>query len=328
MLKISILGSGSLGCAMATIYEKQGYDITLWSHSKQEADDIKTYSENKHYLPNIKIPKTIHVTSEINNVFDSDIILIIVPSFAVKTTINLIKGNIAPHTIIVCLSKGLEETNLDLFSNIIEKTFVSNQSAVLLGPSHAEEIAKNVVTAMVVSSKNTDTAEYLQKILTTPTIRVYINNDIIGVQIGAALKNIIALATGICNGMKLGDNTKAALMTRGLHEIVNLGIALGAKKETFLGLTGVGDLIVTCISVHSRNMQTGFLIGQGMKTEKAIEKVGVTVEGYTCTKYAYALSLKTNVETPIISEMYNILYKNKNVHQAIDDLLKRPFKKE
>ena len=328
MLKISILGSGSLGCAMAKIYENQGYNITLWSHSQQEADDINAYSENKHYLPNVKIPKTICVTSKINNVFNSDVILITVPSFAVKATIDLIKDDIASKTIIVCLSKGLEKTNLELFSNVIEKALPNNQSAVLLGPSHAEEIAKDIVTAMVVSAKNTNTTQYLQKILTTPTIRVYINNDIVGVQIGAALKNIIALATGICDGMKLGDNTKAALMTRGLNEIATLGIALGAKKETFLGLTGVGDLIVTCTSPHSRNRQAGILIGQGIKTEKAIEQVGSTVEGYTCTKYAHALSLKTNVETPIINEMYNILYKNKNVNQAVTTLLKRPFKQE
>lgn len=328
MQKIAILGSGSFGCAIAYAYSNAGYDISLWSYDPKEIADIKTNHENIRCLPGIKIPASIHISSDITEIFDSNVIFIAVPSHAVRTTISLLKSHIKSSTIIVCLSKGLEESSLKLLSQVIQETLPNNQYAILSGPSHAEEIAKNITTALVISSKNIDIAKYIQKNFCTPTIRIYINNDIIGVQIGAALKNIIALAIGICDGMELGDNTKAALMTRGLSEISKLGLAMGAKKDTFSGLSGIGDLIVTCTSLHSRNRRAGFFIGQGIEVKEAIKKVGMIVEGYTCTKCAYNLGLKYHVELPIINEIYDILYNNKDLHIALKNLFTRPYKDE
>lgn len=328
MLKMSVLGSGGFGCAIASIYEKVGYDITLWSYSAEEAQKIKNSHENVHYLPGVFIPETIHITSNIQDIFDSDIICIVVPSFAVKATMNLIQNKISKSSILICLSKGLDETSMKTFSQIMYEMFPDNQQAILSGPSHAEEIANNITTALVVSSNDIKVAKYIQNTLSTQNVRIYINEDIIGVQIGAALKNIIALGIGICDGMKLGDNTKSALMTRGLNEIAKIGVALGAKKETFYGLSGVGDLIVTCTSLHSRNHRAGILIGQGMNVKDAIEKVAMTVEGYTCAKIAHRLCLTHNLELPIIEQMYQILYNNKNPYQALKELLSRPYKFE
>lgn len=328
MLNVSILGAGGFGCALASVYNKAGYNIILWSYKQEEADDIKTNHENKHFLPGITIPLSVNITSDINDVFDSDIIFIVVPSFAVKSTLTLLKDNISSSTIIGCLSKGLDQSSYKLFSEISDEILPNNPFVVLSGPSHAEEIAKDITTTLVAASKNLKTAEYIQKTFSTRTIRIYINDDIVGVQISGALKNIIALAIGICDGMNLGDNTKAALMTRGLSEISRLGIALGAKKDTFSGLSGIGDLIVTCTSLHSRNRRAGILIGQGLSATEAIKKVNMTVEGYTCTKIAYNLSQKYNIDVPIINEAYNILYKNKNPQLALKDLLNRPYKSE
>lgn len=321
MLKMSILGAGGFGCAIASIYAKCGFNITLWSYKHQEAQSIQNNKENKLLLPGICISHNINITSKINDVFDSNIILIVVPSFAVKSTLELLKNNIPKSTLIICLSKGLEYSSSKLFSDIIEETLPNNDYAILSGPSHAEEIAKNVITAMVVASKKPDISEYIQENFCTSTIRLYINNDIIGVQIGAALKNIIALAIGICDGMKLGDNTKALLMTKGLYEISLLGVALGGNKETFFGLSGVGDLIVTCTSLHSRNKRAGILIGQGLDVQEAIKKVGMTVEGYICSKCAYDINLKYKIDLPIINGIYEILYKNKNVKTTINHML-------
>lgn len=328
MLKMSVLGAGGFGCAIASIYEKVGYDITLWSYCTEEAQKIKDNHENTHYLPGVHIPETINITSDIQDVFDSDIICIVVPSFAVKSTLSLIHNKISKSAILICLSKGLDEASMKTFSQIMYEMFPENQQAILSGPSHAEEIAKNITTVLVVSSNDLKVAKYIQNTLSTQNIRIYVNEDIIGVQIGAALKNIIALGIGICDGMKLGDNTKAALMTRGLNEISKIGVALGAKKETFYGLSGVGDLIVTCTSSHSRNHRAGILIGQGMNVKDAIEKVAMTVEGYTCAKIAHELCLAHNLELPIIEQMYQVLYKNKSPHQALKELLSRPYKFE
>ncbi|MBP0979543.1 MAG: NAD(P)-dependent glycerol-3-phosphate dehydrogenase [Oscillospiraceae bacterium] len=328
MLTISILGSGSFGCAIASVYNKFNFNITLWSHSAEEAQEIKINRENKRCLPGINIDSKINITSNISDVFDSDIIFIVVPSFAVRVTLNLIKNKIKPEAILVCLSKGFEESTLELLSDIIKEILPQNKFVILSGPSHAEEIAKEMTTTLVAASENIDTAIYIQKIFSTSFIRIYTNTDIVGVQIGAALKNIIALAIGICDGMNLGDNAKAALMTRGLSEISRLGVAAGANQKTFSGLSGLGDLIVTCTSLHSRNRRAGILIGRGQNTDSAISKIGMTVEGYSATKCAYNLSQKYNIELPIINEIYNILYKNKDPKKAFENLFSRPYKFE
>ena len=331
MLKISILGSGSFGCAIAFVYNKYNkfnFDITIWSHSDQEAQEIKINHENKKCLPGVIIDSKINITSDIKNIFDSDIIFIAVPSFAVRSTISLIKNKIKQEAILVCLSKGFETSELKLFSDVIKEILPKNRFVILSGPSHAEEIAKEMTTTLVAASENIEIATYIQDMFSTPFIRIYTNTDIIGVQIGANLKNIIALAIGICDGMKLGDNAKAALMTRGLSEISRLGVAMGANKETFAGLSGLGDLIVTCTSLHSRNKRAGILIGQGVSAKDAISKIGMTVEGYSATQCAYNLSKKYNLELPIINEVYNILYNNKDAKIAFKDLFSRPYKFE
>lgn len=328
MLKISILGSGSFGCAIASVYNKLGFDITVWSYSQKEAQDIRINHENKKCLPGIIIDSKVNITSEISDVFDSDIIFIAVPSFAVKTTISLLKNKISSKVIFVCLSKGFEETTLRLLSEVIKETLPTNEFVILSGPSHAEEIAKEMTTTLVAASEDIDIATYIQKIFSNCFIRIYTNIDVVGVQMGGALKNIIALAIGICDGIKLGDNAKAALMTRGLGEISRLGVAAGARLETFSGLSGIGDLIVTCTSLHSRNRRAGILIGQGVSVEKAISKVGMIVEGYTCSKVAYSLSQKYNLDLPIINEVYNILYRAKNPNESLKDIISRPYRCE
>lgn len=328
MLTISVLGSGSFGCAIASVYNKLDFNVTMWSYSDEEAREIKVNHENKKCLPGISIDSKINITSDIQDVFDSDIIFIAVPSFAVRSTLSLLKDKIRPEVILVCLSKGFEESTLKLFSDVIKEILPINKFVILSGPSHAEEIAKEMTTTLVAASENINIAAYIQKIFSTSFIRIYTNIDIIGVQIGAALKNIIALVIGICDGMKLGDNAKAALMTRGLSEISRLGRAAGARPETFSGLSGLGDLIVTCTSLHSRNKRAGILIGQGLDAKSAIAKIGMTVEGYNCAKCAYDLGLKYNLELPIINEVYNILYKNKDSQKAFEDLFSRPYKFE
>lgn len=328
MLKISVLGAGGFGCAMACVYRNLGYSVTLWAYTRDQAKEIQQNQENKHYLPGIKISPEIFITSNISDVLDSDVVLVVVPSFAVKSTISLLKNKISKNSVIVCLSKGIEEQTLKLFSQIIEETLPNSRYAILSGPSHAEEIAKDITTALIVSSPDNSVSKYIQSVLSAPHIRIYVNNDLIGVQVGGALKNIIALATGICDGMNLGDNTKAALMTRGLKEISELGITMGAQKETFSGLSGIGDLIVTCTSLHSRNKKAGTLIGKGLAVKEAIAQVGMTVEGYVCSKCAYNLCKKHNIDLPIINEVYYILYDNKNPKQALKDLLQRPYKYE
>ncbi len=328
MLKISILGAGSFGCAMACVCHSLGHSVTVWSYSADEAHEIQKNQENRKYLPGIEISPQIHITSDIREVFDSHLILIVVPSFAVVSTVKLLQENVSKHCVIVCLSKGLDHTSLSFFSDVIKQFLPQNEYAILCGPSHAEEIARDVTTALIVSSESVSTSKYIQDVLSTQYIRIYVNNDLVGVQIGAALKNIVALAVGICDGMALGDNTKAALMTRGLKEICELGVKMGANKETFCGLSGIGDLIVTCTSLHSRNRRAGILIGGGMKAQEAIKQVGMTVEGYVCAECAHKLCERYSIRLPIMNEVYDILYKDKSPEKALKNLLSRPFKFE
>ena len=329
MSNLSILGSGGFGCSFGIMCYKNGHDVSIWSYSDHEASEINKYRENKQFLPNVKIPDAIKITSDIDEVTSAEVIILSVPSFAVRNVIKLLHGKIEPSQIIVCACKGLEESSLKLFSDVIEEELPNNKCVILSGPSHAEELTKDsTITAVISSSKDAEASNFIQQTLSNKKFKIYINNDIVGVQIGAAFKNIIALAAGICEGMKLGDNTKAALVTRGLGEIATLGMSLNAKRETFNGLSGIGDLIVTCTSLHSRNMRTGILIGQGLSVKKAIEKTGMVVEGYIATKCAYLLAKNKNLDIPIINQMYEILYNDKKVADAIQDLLSLPNKGE
>lgn len=327
MVKIAILGSGSFGTSLSIIFNEYGNQVVLWSHNTSHIDSMKLEKENKRFLPGIKISNNIKLTSDINLIKDSDIIILAVPSVAIIDIVKFIKPIVDKNSIIVNVSKGLSMEKGELLSDIIQE-YLSNPVVILSGPSHAEELAKGIPTTMVACSKNLSDAIYIQDKLMNKTLRIYVNDDIIGTQVGSALKNIIALACGICDGMGLGDNSRAALMTRGLAEISRLGIAMGAKKETFSGLTGLGDLIVTCTSLHSRNRRAGILIGKGVSVEDAINQIDMVVEGYSCTKDAFFLAKKYNVTMPIVEILYYVLYGNGNLKEVVDKLMDRPKRHE
>jgi glycerol-3-phosphate dehydrogenase (NAD(P)+) len=327
MSNISILGAG-WGTAFAIMCVKNGHNVSLWSPFKEEIETIKRDGEHKKLLPGVKVPSQINLTNDISVVKDADVIVFATPSFAIRQTAKLIKDYINPNIIITCISKGLEEDSLKRLSEVLEEELPSNRIVVLSGPSHAEEVSRDVPTTVVVASKNKEAALFVQDTFMNPAFRIYANPDVIGVELGGALKNSIALAAGICDGLKLGDNTKAALMTRGISEMARLGVAMGANAKTFAGLSGIGDLIVTCTSMHSRNRRAGILIGEGMTAKQAIEAIGMTVEGYRTTHAAYELAKKMNIEMPIVNECYKVLYEDKKPIQAIKDLMGREKKHE
>ena len=327
MAKFTILGMGGFGLALAVMLNNFGHDVTVWSAFKQEIDDIRRDGENKQKLPGIKISEEIALTDDLSLLSDSEIVIFGVPTKFVRSVAKQISEFLSPETIIVNTSKGLEEESLKRMSEVLEEELPKNPIVVLTGPSHAEEVALGIPTTVVVASKNMQYADYIQSIMSNNTFRIYINDDVIGCELGGSFKNIIALCAGICDGMGLGDNTKAALMTRGITEIARLGVALGAKDETFAGLTGIGDLIVTCTSMHSRNRRAGILIGQGTSPVEAVERVG-TVEGYICTKTAYALAQKVGIDMHITEQCNNVLFNGLNAKTALSNLMGRPKRHE
>lgn len=327
MAKYTILGMGGFGLALAVMLNNFGHDVTVWSAFKQEIDDIRRDGENKQKLPGIKISEEIALTDDLSSLNNSEIVIFGVPTKFVRSVAKQISEYLSPETIIVNTSKGLEEESLKRMSEVLEEELPKNPIVVLTGPSHAEEVALGIPTTVVVASKNMQYADYIQSIMSNNTFRIYINDDVIGCELGGSFKNIIALCAGICDGMGLGDNTKAALMTRGITEIARLGVALGAKDETFAGLTGIGDLIVTCTSMHSRNRRAGILIGQGTSPVEAVERVG-TVEGYICTKTAYALAQKVGIDMPITEQCNNVLFNGLNAKTALSNLMGRPKRHE
>lgn len=275
------------------------------------------------------MPSGIKTTTDIEKcITDSNIIVMAVPSHAVREVCVNLKGIVKKEQIFVSLAKGIENVTFKRMSEVIEEHFTENDVAVLSGPSHAEEVSRDIPTTVVASSKSKTIAEYIQDIFITPKFRVYTNPDIIGVEVGGAVKNIIALAAGISDGLGYGDNTKAALMTRGIAEIARLGVALGAQPLTFAGLSGIGDLIVTCTSMHSRNRRAGILIGQGKTVEEATSEVKMVVEGINTTKSTYELSKKVGIEMPITTELYKVLFEGKNPKYAVSELMLRDKKHE
>lgn len=327
MAKITILGSGGFGIGLAVMANKSGHEITVWSAFENEIEAIKRDGEHKKLLPGHKIAPEINLTTDISCVAGSDIVLFAIPSAFLRKIAILAKPYITENSVILNTGKGLEDGTLKRLSEILEEELPDNKVVILSGPSHAEEVVLSMPTTVVVSSKCIEAADYVQDILSNETFRIYVSNDIIGCELGGSLKNIIALSAGICDGMGYGDNTKAALMTRGLAEIARLGGALGSKTETFAGLTGVGDLIVTCTSMHSRNRRAGILIGQGVNPADAVAQVG-TVEGYTCAKVACELAKRVGVEMPITEQLNNILFNGKDVKKALYDLMVRPKRNE
>ncbi len=328
--KIGILGAGSFAIAISKLLSSyDDYEIVLWSALEEEISNIKKDKQNVKFLPGIELNlNKVYLTTKIKDLNDLDMIIFAVSSKYVRSVAKKISNNINENTLIVNVAKGLEEKTFKRLSEVIFEETKSENIVVLSGPSHAEEIARFIPTTIVASSKNVVLAEKVQNILNSSFFRVYVNEDVIGVEIAAALKNIIAIAVGICDGLKLGDNPKAALITRGLIEIARFGIFMGAKPTTFAGLSGIGDLIVTCTSLHSRNRKAGFLIGGGLKVEDALKKVNMTVEGYFATKIAYEFSKLKKISMPITEQLYKILYENGSVTNAIESLMNRKAKHE
>ena len=323
MSKIFIIGAGGFGTALAVMAHKYGHDVILWSAVTSEIDEILEHGQNKKYLPGVAVDMSINLGGDLSSCHGCDLIIIAVASKYIRTVAALLPEFLSRSEILLSVSKGVEPTTLKRLSEVIKEECPKNPVAALSGPSHAEEVARLVPTTVSVASDDINVAKKIQSVLTNDAFRVYANNDIIGLELGGALKNVIALCAGIADGLKLGDNTKAALMTRGIAEITRLGVAMGGKPLTFSGLSGIGDLIVTCTSMHSRNRRAGIMIGEGISPELAIERVGTVVEGYQMTKTAYALSKKYNVEMPITEESYKILFENKNPKDAILDLMNR-----
>lgn len=323
MKKIFVAGSGSWGTALAILLSTNGHDVTLWSYDQTEADNINLYRENRPFLPNIKIPDSLNVTHSKERMPECEIIVLAVPSKFVRSTLEGFVPLLTNGQIIVNVSKGLEENTLLTLSEVISETAPMCRVAVLSGPSHAEEVSLGLPTVCVSSSTDIEVAEIIQDAFMNPAFRVYTNDDIMGVELGGALKNLIALAAGICDGIGYGDNTKAALMTRGIVEITRLGVAMGANAATFSGLAGIGDLIVTCTSMHSRNRRAGILLGQGKSLDEVLLEIGMVVEGVNTAKAAYDLSVKYGVDMPIVAEINNALFKGKSPKQAVHDLMTR-----
>ncbi|EAA25065.1 Glycerol-3-phosphate dehydrogenase [NAD(P)+] [Fusobacterium vincentii ATCC 49256] len=331
MAKISVIGSGGWGIALAILLHKNGHNLTIWSFDKKEAEELKTTRENKTKLPNILLPEDIKVTDDLKEaVNDKDILILAVPSKAIRSVSKSLKDIIKDNQIIVNVAKGLEEDTLKTMTGIIEEELKEKnpQVAVLSGPSHAEEVGKGIPTTCVVSAHNKELTLYLQNIFMNPSFRVYTSPDMLGIEIGGALKNVIALAAGIADGLNYGDNTKAALITRGIKEISALGVAMGGEQSTFYGLTGLGDLIVTCASMHSRNRRAGILLGQGKTLDEAIKEVNMVVEGVYSAKSALMAAKKYNVEIPIIEQVNAVLFENKNAAEAVNELMIRDKKLE
>ena len=331
MVKISVIGSGGWGIALAILLHKNGHNLTIWSFDKKEAEELKINRQNKTKLPSILLPEDIKVTDNLKEAVDNkDILVLAVPSKAIRSVSKSLKDIIKDNQIIVNVAKGLEEDTLKTMTDIIEEELKEKnpQVAVLSGPSHAEEVGKGIPTTCVVSAHNKELTLYLQNIFMNPSFRVYTSPDMIGVEIGGALKNVIALAAGIADGLNYGDNTKAALITRGIKEISALGVAMGGEQSTFYGLTGLGDLIVTCASMHSRNRRAGILLGQGKTLDEAIKEVNMVVEGIYSAKSALMAAKKYNVEIPIIEQVNAVLFENKNAAEAVNELMIRDKKLE
>ena len=323
MAKIVILGSGGFGLSLAIVAEHCGHNVTVWSKFQSEIDDIRSHGEHVQKLPGVPISESIAMTSDISCITGCDILLFGIPSSFVRSVAKEAAPYIDDHMVVVNTGKGLEEGSLKTLSEVISEEVKTDKLVVLSGPSHAEEVARCVPTTIVAASTNHEAAECVQREFGNSFLRIYINDDVKGCEIGGALKNISALCVGICDGLGYGDNTKAALMTRGIHEIARLGKACGADAETFSGLTGIGDLIVTCTSMHSRNRRAGILIGQGISPEEAVKRVG-TVEGYFCCKAAYQLAKSVGVELPITEQLNKILFEHGDVRKALGALMNRP----
>ena len=329
MAKIGMIGAGSWGIALTVLLHNNGHQVTVWSALENEITMLQTEREHKDKLPGVKLAEDIIFTTDLEKAMaDKDILVLAVPSPFTRSTAHSMKPFVKDGQIIVNVAKGVEDHTYMTLSEIIEQEIPQAEVAVLSGPSHAEEVSCGIPTTIVVGAKKRKTAEYLQNIFISDVFRVYTSPDVLGMELGGALKNVVALAAGMADGLGYGDNTKAALITRGIAEIARLGTAMGAIFESFCGLTGIGDLIVTCASMHSRNRRAGILIGQGKSMEEAMAEVKMVVEGVYSAKAAMGLAEKYHVQLPIIEQVNKILFEGKPAADAVRDLMLRDKKIE
>lgn len=328
MAKVSVLGGGSWGIALAVLLHKNGHEVTVWSALPAEVEMLQVNREHK-MMPGVILPQDILCTGDNREAVEGkDLLVMAVASAYTRKTSKLISSLVAKDQKILNVAKGIEEGTLMTLSEIIEQEIPQADVAVMSGPSHAEEVGRGIPTTIVVGAKSKATAEYIQSLFMNEVFRVYVSPDILGMELGGSLKNVVALAAGIADGLGYGDNTKAALITRGITEIARLGTAMGGKFETFCGLTGIGDLIVTCASMHSRNRRAGILIGQGKTYEEAMNEVQMVVEGVYSAKAAMELAKKYDVQLPIIEQVNQILFERKSAEQAVKELMLRDKKIE
>lgn len=331
-MNICVLGAGGWGTALAVLLHNNKHKVTLWEYEKEYAHTLDEFRENFYYLPKVSIPREITITNDIDvAVYKKDIIVISTPTQFIRHVIESVKHIDLTNRIILSVSKGIENSTLMTVSNIFLDVFnkIKKRNIVVLsGPSHAEEVSRNIPTAVVAASLDIQNASKIQKAFSNKVFRVYRSTDMQGVELGGALKNVIAIAAGIADGAGFGDNTKAAIMTRGLREITRLGMKLGALEQTFFGLSGIGDLIVTCGSRHSRNRYVGEEIGKGKKLKQVISEMKMVAEGVATTKSTHELAQKLRVELPITEQVYKVLFQNKEPHKATEVLMTRNLKTE
>lgn len=329
MAKAGIMGAGSWGTALALLLHKNGHEVTVWSISQEEVEMLSKEREHKSKLPGVLIPEDMKFTTDIEEtVKGKDVVVLAVPSPFTRSTAKSMAPFVEQGQILVDVAKGIEESTLMTLSEQIQEEIPQAEVAVLSGPSHAEEVGRGLPTIVVVGAKTKKTADYLQETFMNEVFRVYTSPDILGIELGGSLKNVIALAAGIADGLGYGDNTKAALITRGIREVAKLGVKMGGSIESFTGLTGIGDLIVTCASVHSRNRKAGYLMGQGKSMQEAMDEVKMVVEGVYSTKAAVKLGEKYGVDLPIIQQVNAVLFEGKSAADAVKELMMREGKDE
>jgi glycerol-3-phosphate dehydrogenase (NAD(P)+) len=329
MSKITFVGGGSFGTALSIMLAKKGCEVAIWDRDKEVVEDINFNRKNDRYISDLEIPSGVTAYSDMEEaVSNSDVIVLAVPSHVIRSVSRSVSNLLRNEQIVVCIAKGIEDGSFKRLSKVMKEEILNNPIVILSGPSHAEEVAVGIPTTVVVSSHDMNYAKRVQDIFMSESFRVYTNDDMVGVEVGGAVKNIIALAAGILDGIGYGDNAKAALMTRGMSEIIRVGTELGGKQETFYGLTGMGDLIVTCTSMHSRNRRAGILIGQGKTMKEACGEVGMVVEGVKACKAFHELKEKLEVSMPITDMLYRALFENKNPKECIYELMTREKKDE
>lgn len=329
MAKVGVIGAGSWGTALSVLLADNGHQVTIWSIDENEVKMLDEKREHLMKLPGVKLSDSMKITGDLKAaVMGKDFLVLAVPSPFTRATAKKMSAYVVKGQIIVDVAKGIEESTLLTLSSQIEEEIPQADVAVLSGPSHAEEVGRRLPTTCVIGARTQKTAEYLQSMFINRVFRVYTSPDILGIELGGSLKNVIALAAGIADGLGYGDNTKAALITRGIAEIARLGVKMGGKIETFTGLTGIGDLIVTCASVHSRNRKAGYLIGQGKSMQEAMDEVQMVVEGVYSAKAAAKLSEKYDIPMPIVEEVNKVLFEGKSPSEAVDDLMLRESRSE